>query len=54
MPASPGRLDQEDMQDTLYESRLETLPLVNRGKVRDIYAVGTDHLLIVTTSYNFV
>jgi len=49
MPASPGRLDQEDMQDTLYESRLETLPLVNRGKVRDIYAVGTDHLLIVTT-----
>jgi len=37
------------MKEVLYESRLESLPLVNRGKVRDIYAVGDDHLLIVTT-----
>ena len=37
------------MKETLYESRLDSLPLLNRGKVRDIYAVGDDHLLIVTT-----
>lgn len=33
----------------LYESSLKSLPLVQRGKVRDIYAVDQDHLLIVTT-----
>ncbi len=33
----------------LYESKITSLPLVQRGKVRDIYAVGDDHLLIVTT-----
>ncbi len=33
----------------LYETKLETLPLIGRGKVRDIYAVGDTHLLIVTT-----
>lgn len=33
----------------LFESTLTSLPLVQRGKVRDIYAVGDDHLLIVTT-----
>jgi phosphoribosylaminoimidazole-succinocarboxamide synthase len=32
----------------LFESQLP-LPLVARGKVRDIYAVDTDHWLIVTT-----
>ena len=37
------------MLDTLYESNLKTLPLLARGKVRDVYAVGDDHLLIVTT-----
>ncbi len=37
------------MQEVLYESKLESLPLLNRGKVRDIYAVDDDHLLIVTT-----
>jgi len=37
------------MLDILYESRLESLPLLARGKVRDIYAVGDDQLLIVTT-----
>ncbi|MEQ8662391.1 MAG: phosphoribosylaminoimidazolesuccinocarboxamide synthase [Gammaproteobacteria bacterium] len=33
----------------LYETHLKSLPLVARGKVRDIYAVGDAHLLIVTT-----
>jgi phosphoribosylaminoimidazole-succinocarboxamide synthase len=35
--------------DTLYESSLASLPLVGRGKVRDMYEVGGDRLLIVTT-----
>ena len=33
----------------LFESSLKSLPLVYRGKVRDVYAVGEDQLLIVTT-----
>ncbi|MGE3772343.1 MAG: phosphoribosylaminoimidazolesuccinocarboxamide synthase [Gammaproteobacteria bacterium] len=33
----------------LYESTVTSLPLLARGKVRDIYAVDDDHLLIVTT-----
>ena len=33
----------------LYESNIKSLPLLGRGKVRDMYAVGRDHLLIVTT-----
>ena len=33
----------------LYESHLTSLPLIQRGKVRDIYAVDDQHLLIVTT-----
>ena len=35
--------------DALYESTIPSLPLLARGKVRDIYAVDDDHLLIVTT-----
>ncbi len=35
--------------DALYESRLSTLDCISRGKVRDIYAVDDDHLLIVTS-----
>jgi len=35
--------------ETLYESRLDSLPLIYRGKVRDVYAIDTDLLLIVTT-----
>lgn len=34
---------------TLFESALTSLPLLGRGKVRDIYAVDEDLLLIVTT-----
>lgn len=37
------------MVDTLYESELHSLPLLMRGKVRDVYAVGVDYLLIVAT-----
>ena len=33
----------------LFESNLKSLPLIQKGKVRDIYAVGDRHLLIVTT-----
>lgn len=35
--------------ETLFESQLTTLPLLHRGKVRDIYHVDDRHLLIVTT-----
>ncbi|MEQ1837914.1 MAG: phosphoribosylaminoimidazolesuccinocarboxamide synthase [Candidatus Nitrotoga sp.] len=34
---------------SLYESNLTSLPLLHRGKVRDIYAVNEQHLLIVQT-----
>ena len=34
---------------TVYESTIKSLPLLGRGKVRDIYAVDADKLLIVTT-----
>jgi len=37
------------MLDVLYETRIDSLPLLARGKVRDIYKVGEDHLLMVTT-----
>lgn len=37
------------MLKTLYESNLKSLPLVAKGKVRDVYAVGDEHLLMVTT-----
>ena len=37
------------MAPPLLESHITSLPLVHRGKVRDIYAVGDDRLLIVTT-----
>ena len=33
----------------MYQSSIQSLPLIARGKVRDIYAVGEDKLLIVTT-----
>jgi len=33
----------------LYESKLANLELVNRGKVRDIYRVDADHILIVAS-----
>jgi len=33
----------------LHQSELKNLPLLNRGKVRDIYDIDEDHMLIVTT-----
>ena len=34
---------------TLFESKLSSLKFLHRGKVRDIYAVGDDRLLIIQT-----
>jgi phosphoribosylaminoimidazole-succinocarboxamide synthase len=36
-------------RETLFETQLRALPLLHRGKVRDIYAVDDEQLLIVTT-----
>ncbi len=35
--------------DALFESAIPELPLIGRGKVRDIYNVDSDHLLLVTS-----
>ncbi len=35
--------------DVLFESSIPELPLLGRGKVRDIYSIDDDRLLIVTT-----
>lgn len=37
------------MKEAMFESHIPGLPLIHRGKVRDLYAVGEDHLLMVTT-----
>jgi len=37
------------INDVLFESSIPELPLLGRGKVRDIYSIDNDHLLIVTT-----
>jgi phosphoribosylaminoimidazole-succinocarboxamide synthase len=37
------------MMNALYESNLTSLPLIAKGKVRDIYAIDDHHMLIVTT-----
>ncbi len=33
----------------IFETRLDNLELIGRGKVRDIYAIDSEHMLIVTT-----
>lgn len=33
----------------IFETNLKSLPLIHRGKVRDIYAVGDDKLLLIQT-----
>jgi phosphoribosylaminoimidazole-succinocarboxamide synthase len=38
-----------DPVTALHQSDIKTLPLLNRGKVRDIYDVDEDYMLIVTT-----
>jgi len=37
------------MNPPMFESSVRSLPLLTRGKVRDIYEVDGEHLLIVTT-----
>ena len=37
------------MTQTLFESNIASLPLLGRGKVRDIYAVDADKLLVITS-----
>ncbi|MEK6807006.1 MAG: phosphoribosylaminoimidazolesuccinocarboxamide synthase [Pseudomonadota bacterium] len=37
------------MNTALYESSITSLSRIHRGKVRDIYAVGDKHMLIVTS-----
>lgn len=37
------------MAQALQQSTIQSLPLLGRGKVRDMYAVGNDKLLIVAT-----
>jgi phosphoribosylaminoimidazole-succinocarboxamide synthase len=37
------------MTTPLFQSEIKSLPLLNRGKVRDIYALDNQRLLIVTT-----
>ena len=37
------------MSNALYETSIKSLPLLSKGKVRDIYAVGDDKLLMITT-----
>ncbi len=34
---------------TIFETRLHSLPLLHRGKVRDNYAVGDDRILMIAT-----
>jgi len=36
-------------QTAVFETSLEHLPLINRGKVRDIYDIDDQHMLIVTS-----
>lgn len=38
-----------DTSEPMFESRIPPLPLLGRGKVRDIYGVDGEHILIVTT-----
>ena len=37
------------MSDAMLQSEIKSLPLLHRGKVRDLYAVDAQHLLIVQT-----
>ena len=38
-----------DNAEALFESAIADYPLIGRGKVRDIYSIDEEHLLIVTT-----
>jgi phosphoribosylaminoimidazole-succinocarboxamide synthase len=45
MHASRNRI----MTEALHTSAIKSLPLLHRGKVRDIYDIDSQHMLIVTT-----
>ena len=36
-------------KDAIFETHIDNLELIGRGKVRDIYAIDAEHMLIVTT-----
>src|ERR1700676_5682303 len=42
-------MEQFSPSPPLFESRIRSLKKIHQGKVRDIYDVDADHLLIVTT-----
>jgi phosphoribosylaminoimidazole-succinocarboxamide synthase len=42
-------MDHSSQSPPLFESRVRSLTKIHQGKVRDIYDVDADHLLIVTT-----
>ena len=35
--------------NTVFETQITSLPLIHKGKVRDIYEIDDDHMLIITT-----
>jgi phosphoribosylaminoimidazole-succinocarboxamide synthase len=37
------------MSDALFETSIKSLPLIHRGKVRDIYAIDDQRMLIITS-----
>ena len=41
--------DTTTMTDALHEATINSLPKLHSGKVRDLFALGKDHLLIVTS-----
>jgi len=42
-------LEAEMNNEAIFETHIDNLELIARGKVRDIYAIDADHMLIVTT-----
>lgn len=44
-----GTQPMNDPKTALFQSDIASLPLIHRGKVRDMYAIGDGHVLIVTT-----
>jgi phosphoribosylaminoimidazole-succinocarboxamide synthase len=47
-PPTPASMSNSSAP-ALFESSIDSLPRIHRGKVRDIYAVGDAHMLIVTS-----
>ncbi len=39
----------QSKSDALYRSHIKSLPLISNGKVRDIYSIDDQHMLIVTS-----